>query len=389
MGSWQRLVRPAAALTVPTVVAALLAGPAAGHAAATSRQAKATGGYCVLPPSAIYVPACGAWQGVATDVQTLPEFESTIGRRVQIYHEFLTFSSHDSPAKPFPKAVARDAIDGGRMYLFNLKPRNAAGTIYPWADVAAGAHDSELHALMANIARWAATAGGKKVFMAFHHEPEDDVGAYGTAADYVAAYRHVVDLAVADGVRSSLILVWDMTGYEARVHQWNELYPGDEYVDWLGYDPYGGLCTDAKAPAGLATTLGGTGPGVDAGANYRFYAWATGAGARDADGTVWVKPGDPGKPIMLAEWATKGAGGGTEADQVQFYGDADRLVVEQKRYPQIKAFVHWQGSGCNAFVGRPAAAQAYHDLVVTPYFNPPMPYGTSGGSVGAGTARVP
>jgi len=184
----------------------------------------------------------------------------------------------------------------------------------------------------------------------------------------------VVDLATADGVRGSLIFVWVMTGYQRRVHQWNELYPGDGYVDWLGYDPYGGLCTDAKAPAGLAATLGGTGAGVDDSGNYRFYAWATGAGARDTDGTLWVKPGDPGKPIMLAEWATKGASGGTEADQVQFYRDAEQLVVEQGRYPQIKAFVHWQGSGCNSFVDRPAAAQAYHDLVATPYFNPPLPY---------------
>lgn len=392
MGSWQRWIRPVAALTVPTVVAALLAGPATGSAAAADRQPwppGSPGGYCVLPPSAIYVPACGAWQGVAPDVQTLPEFESTIGRRVQIYHEFLTFQSHDSPAKPFPKAAAQAAIDGGRMYLFNLKPRNSAGTIYPWADVAAGVHDDELNALMANIGKWAATAGGKKVFMAFHHEPEDDVGAYGTAADYVAAYRHVADLAVADGVRGSLILVWDVTGYRGRVDQWNQLYPGDQYVDWLGYDPYGGLCTDTKAPAALSTTLGGAGTGVDDSGNYRFYAWATGAGARDADGTAWVKPGDPGKPIMLAEWGTKGAGGGTEADQVKFYRDAEQLVVEQRRYPQIKAFVHWQGSDCNGFVGRPAAAQAYHDLVVMPYFNPPTPYGASGGSVGAGTARVP
>jgi len=144
-----------AAVTVTLIGGAVPVAPAAA-------VEERLDGACDQPPSAIYVPACGAWQGVAPDVQKLAEFESTIGQRVQIYHEFLTFQSHDSPAKPFPKPAARAAIDGGRMYLFNLKPRNAAGTIYPWAQVAAGGHDGELHALMANIAQWAATAVARR-----------------------------------------------------------------------------------------------------------------------------------------------------------------------------------------------------------------------------------
>jgi glycosyl hydrolase family 26 len=354
----------------------LLAAVVVGAGAVVPVTADAREDACDEPPSAIYVPACGAWHGVEPGVQTLAQFEATVGRPAQIFHQYLSFQSHDSAAKPFPKAAALEAIAGGRMYMFNLKPRDAAGTVYPWAGVASGVHDGELVALMDNIARWAATAGGKKVFMAFHHEPEDDVGGpYGSAADYVAAYRHVYDLAVARHVRDSLIFVWDVGGYKTRVHQWNELYPGDGYVDWLGYDAYGGLCTDTVAPTALTKSLGeGAGADVDDTGKYRFYKWATGVGAVDTDGTVSVKPGDPGKPVMLAEWATKGADGGSEAVQAQFYRDAQRLIVEQAAYSRIKAYVLWQGLDCNSFVGRPGAAQAYRDLVSTGYFNPAPPY---------------
>ena len=50
------------------------------------------------------------------------------------------------------------------------------------------------------------------VFLSFDQEPEPDVGTEGTAADFVAAWRHIHDRFTAAGARN-VIWVWTVTGY--------------------------------------------------------------------------------------------------------------------------------------------------------------------------------
>jgi hypothetical protein len=53
---------------------------------------------------------------------------------------------------------------------------------------------------------------------------------------YVAAYRHVVALFRSEGV-SNAIFVWTILPVCYPIAEWNDpfaMYPGDEYVDWIG-----------------------------------------------------------------------------------------------------------------------------------------------------------
>lgn len=61
--------------------------------------------------------------------------------------------------------------------------------------------------------------------------------AQGSAAQFVAAWRHVHDVFSQQDVRT-VVWVWMTEGYLPNERTIAALYPGNAYVDWVGYDPY-------------------------------------------------------------------------------------------------------------------------------------------------------
>ena len=325
--------------------------------------------------SSIYVPSCGAWFGT-TGTPDLTSAEGVAGRTADLFRQYKSFASY-AGTSPFPGQTAQAAIDSGHMYFFSWKPRLADGSAVPWARVADGSMDAAyVDVLARKIRSWSATHGGKKVFMAFHHEPENDVGPYGSPADYVRAWRHVNDRFVALGARSAVIFVWVMSGYQTRVHLWNSLYPGDDVVDWVGWDPYGR--TQYTPPTGsvvpFLTALGedqGTSP--DTTGWYRFYKWATGVGAQDsASGQTFAKDGSHTKPIMVAEfgvcWNTA-----TLSQATQWYADAASSLGAD-RYPLVKAFTHFNVYDCFQPTGSAAMKANFRAAVSVSRLQQTRPY---------------
>jgi hypothetical protein len=112
----------------------------------------------------------------------------------------------------------------------------------PWATVANAQPGS---ALYDNIVRWADTIRSRPgpVFVAFHHEPEAAGSKnYGTQAEYIAAYRRVVDIFRSRGV-TNVDWTWQMTAWSFKVNSADrrsapKWYPGDSYVDVVGADGY-------------------------------------------------------------------------------------------------------------------------------------------------------
>ena len=76
------------------------------------------------------------------------------------------------------------------------------------------------------------------MFIAF--DPEfDSHHSMGSMADYVAAYRHIVNVFKANNV-TNVAWAWVSTGYIGGSNGTRILqgYPGDAYVNWVGWDPY-------------------------------------------------------------------------------------------------------------------------------------------------------
>lgn len=305
----------------------------------------------------LYVPGCGAWFGT-TGAPDLATAERLAGRRADIYHEYKTFASY-AGTKPFPGPAADEAIDTHHMYLFSWKPVLADRTIVPWAEIANGRMDADyVDVLARKIRNWSRRHHGMKVFMVFHHEPENDIGKFGTASDYARAWRHINFRFVTLHARHSVIFVWDMAGYETRVGEWNALYPGDRVIDWLAWDPYGkSQYSRPASPIVPFTTAVGQYQGTDAddtGAS-RFYKWATGAGAEDpSSGRVFAKVGSHTKPLMIAEFGVCWNAANL-ASAERWYEDAG-AAIRGGSYPQVKAFVSFDVYPCY----QPTASEQMH-----------------------------
>jgi hypothetical protein len=117
----------------------------------------------------------------------------------------------------------------------------AAGSA-SWKSVAAAGPGSTLYNQIVN---WAQTikARGGRVMVAYNHEPEASAGGqHGSAADFIAAYRHVESIFDNQGA-TNVEWTWQMTAYAFRVSPSSsqyaaKWYPGDAYVDNVGGDAY-------------------------------------------------------------------------------------------------------------------------------------------------------
>jgi hypothetical protein len=277
------------------------------------------GGGCHV--SATLVPSCGRWWGIAADQfdwsmpadQAVTQAEQVAGRAYDIVHFYHT------NAQKFPTAMEQQiALQPGRnrLLLINWKP----STSLTWAQVAAGKADATIDA----EAQYLRDNWTKPFFLAIYHEPEDNVvasaGSGMTAADYAAMYRHVVLRLRADGVTNA-VTVMDYMGYFKWEKQawFNQLWPGDDVVDWIGLDPYGtGSASDTFTAHDLNKLINRQDMGVPG-----YYDWATQT--------------HPGKPIMLCEWGVS-YDPSSPTGQVPFF---DSLATEAANYPWLKALVYY------------------------------------------------
>jgi Glycosyl hydrolase family 26 len=348
--------RASLALITAASLVACAAGPGGDDGPALSERsgsASATPAKCTV--SAKLVPSCGAWWGVTPAVGARQDptavvraYEHQIGRGVDIYH------GYHSGSQLFPTAseIAMTRQSGRhRMLVLNWKP----DTGKTWRQVAAGAADAQI----AREAAYLKAHFTKKFWLVIHHEPEEEVktapGSGYTAADYRAMFRHVVSQFRSHGARNILFTMVFMgyTGY--MIKPWfKDLYPGDSYVDWVGFDPFAksniknfpSLMNKVAAPQ---QSLGFPG----------FYDYS--------------EKYFPDKPLMLSEWAvleTPGDPGRKPA----FYRDVAKQFA---KYPRIKALAYYNTThavnmpdgGNTSIDATPAALKAFRKLGEQPEFN--------------------
>jgi hypothetical protein len=323
--------------------------------ALTEQSGSASGkpGKCTV--SAELVPSCGAWWGVTPVVgnrqdptSAVHAFESQTGRTVNIYH------GYHSGAQLFPTqgeiALTREP-GKRRMLILNWKP----DVSLTWRQIASGAADAQI----AREAAYLKANFNSKFWLVIHHEPEDEVrtapGSGHTAADYRAMFQHVVTEFRKDGARKILFTMVYMgfTGY--MIKPWfKDLYPGDRYVDWIGFDPFAksnikdfsNLMNKVAEPQ---QQLGFPG----------FYDYAN--------------KNLPGKPLMLSEWAVLETPGDPGRKATFFKSVAAQFAD----YPRIKAMSYYDAdhaenmpAGGNTKIdASPGALQAFRALGKRPEFN--------------------
>ncbi|MET3427156.1 hypothetical protein BJ973_006368 [Actinoplanes tereljensis] len=301
------------------------------------------------------VPTCNVLWGVAPGAHTesrgasaLAAFERKTGRTQAIYHAY-----HGGIRQLFPtdQEIAIAHQPGRHRILFlNWKPESAS-----WAAIARG--DRRTDAFLDRLAVHIKKNFPEQFFFAVHHEGENDVreraGSGYTARDYAAMYRHVINRLRAHGVNNIVSVLVHMAYVKHAQQSWfNYMYPGDDVVDWIGFDTY-------------AYSDPGYGHGDFAEIFNRRI-----EGKRAWPGFYnWALSRHPGKPLMIAEWGVWSSRRNT-GYKVDFYRD---LGDELRRFPKIRAMVqfetpHNQKGQDSSVDSTQAALHAYQRLGKLPIF---------------------
>lgn len=203
------------------------------------------------PPPAYDVTALRAatkdYLGVALKggVGDLSQFKTFTGRIDKQPNLITIYESFDDG---FAAAQVRLAHNAGVMSVIRWEPFDV-----PLKDIAAGKHDAYITEFARAVRRL-----NLPIVLTFAHEMNGDWYSWGpkknTAADFVAAWRHTHDIFRQQDA-TNVIWTWTPNVIGPVPHvKLKPLYPGDEYVDWLGVDGYYTL----KGPKTFETLFGPT-----------------------------------------------------------------------------------------------------------------------------------
>lgn len=168
-------------------------------------------------------------------------FERAVGRRVAVSAQYRAWARVGG----FPRVWAARVTKQKQVPLITWEPWKFSETDwdqpqYRLSDIAAGKHDIYIRAWLSE----ARDLGGP-IMVRFAHEMNGEWYPWGrhvnTPADYVAAWRHIVDLSRQLGVNN---ITWIWSPNEVReTDNLDEYYPGSDYVDWVGISGFnwGGL----------------------------------------------------------------------------------------------------------------------------------------------------
>lgn len=270
--------------------------------------------------SAKLVPDCGLWWGVVP--RAFSGDQNSSGLRIDeaaAQRPFDVFHAYHVNDQLFPTADERSiALEPGRNRLLYLNWKPA--TDLTWRQVADGGADARIDREAANIK----ATYQSKFFMTIWHEPENDVnatpGSGKTAADFAAMFRHTVQRMRADGA-TNVVFVMNYMGYS----RWNnapwfdQLYPGDDVVDWIGWDPYASGAASGYWSGDFAKMVNRT----DGQAFPGFYTWASST--------------HPSKPLMLGEWGVT-EDTSNPAGKARFFDSVARQISQ---FPKFKALFYF------------------------------------------------
>ncbi|MHB1924111.1 MAG: glycoside hydrolase family 26 protein [Acidimicrobiales bacterium] len=218
----------------PALGLAVSAGPAlaavkpASHTVAVPRPATTQSGYG------------GKWGLYAPDfpgtMATVRSLQAEVGRRA----DYVMWYEHwAGPYSAFNAAdVEAAAANGSTPVITWLSDDPSRLTTITDRAIAAGRYDGYIRS-------WALGLRSLGIPVLLRLDPEMNGNWYGwspgvngqTAAEYVAAFRHVHDVFAGVGARN-VAFVWSPNVAYPGATPMESLYPGDAYVSWVGLDGY-------------------------------------------------------------------------------------------------------------------------------------------------------
>ncbi|NUL03452.1 hypothetical protein HRW07_09440 [Streptomyces lunaelactis] len=330
------------------LIGVLLVGILALQKSSGSEDSALSGPQC--RPTELLVPDCGAWFGayVRHGKPDLEEkvlaYEKRIGRRLDIVYAYHDMSLDGLEGQLLTEQEQRVGKDRMLLLSWESKWWNGTPAQQPsWQGIASGALDKSVIDVQAKRIK----EYGKPLFLSFDLEMDTRTPANGTPAEYVAAYRHIHDRFRELGVRN-VVWSWVITGYTGHSELFPKLYPGDAYVDWIGYNQYNYYrCHKAK--------------------------WQSFEQTQTASHD-WIRENiSDDKPLMLSEFGTADDPSRPDA-QAEWYAEVPRVV---KKLDGVRAVLQWNyrdpGPGCDLALARDESWKSLRKAVSDPYFHQPRP----------------
>ncbi|MET9370327.1 glycosyl hydrolase [Streptomyces griseoflavus] len=339
-------------LTSATVVGAVLVALLALRDASGPEPSRA-GGRCA--PTELLEPPCGAWFGAFVphdrdDLQDRVEaYEKRVGRALDVVYTYHDMSLPEGTRRegqllsPEEQRVGED-----RLLLLSWESKWWGGTKDrqpTWKEIAAGELDETVIDVQARRIKDYGERTGRKVFLSFDLEMDTRTPDNGTPAEYVEAHRHIHDRFAKLGV-DNVVWTWIITGYLNHADLFRRMYPGDAYVDWIGYNQYN---------------------------YYRCHRtdWLTFEQTQTAT-HAWIRANiSDDKPLMLSEFGTA-ADPARPGRQAEWYARVPRVL---KDLDGVKAALQWNhrdpGPHCDLALAGDAAWDSLREAVSDPYLNQP------------------
>jgi hypothetical protein len=309
------------------------------------------------------------------------DFEQTVRSEVQV----VSLQSNWHDGIQFPLAAARAIFENGQIPLVQIFPvsdqePNIDGRDpgYDLRKIAQGDFDTGLTRMLRSIATLKRSDGQRvPVIIVFGPEANDQWYRYsgihyggGQTAQWGAddypdgpeifrdAYRHLIELARTPQVNASNItwaMHFDLQGTPRE--SWNLMeyyYPGDEYIDWIGFSALGARSLDELQ---WYDSLQDVFESYSAGYENRWAEFVNVSAQADKGMFEYAVIEDPDVADRKANWLK------------------NALQTVMSEYPEIKLVNYWHE---NAWLGQRAAnfevdtsasaLQAYREMIEQPFF---------------------
>ncbi len=310
-----------------------LAAAAAACATVVPTAAPASRGNVPVPATGLYFGAYvdldGSWQSTPVAIRRTAEFERRIARRLQVDNHFYGWK------QPFPTALERDDRQRGRIPMITWKGTRLDRILSGAEDglIAARAHDVRVFGSPVFI-RWGWEMNGG--WTEWSGPGNNTPGAHDGPKKYAAAWRRIHDIFTRHGA-TNVSWVWAPNGTSVPRQAWNAVaryYPGDAYVDWVGFSAY------------------------NWGTTREWSRWSSFSALVRGFHRKWAGR----KPLMVAETAVARRGG----SQAAWVRGIERALP---RYPGIKAVLFFEQPPSWTVLSSPATLAAFRSLVASRLFS--------------------